>query len=60
MQGILDFSMMGILSRLSGVLAENKIGIFVVSTFNIDYILVKEENFERALSVLSLAGYDIV
>ncbi len=60
MQGILDFSMIGILSRLSGVLAENKIGIFVVSTFNTDYILVKEENFERALSVLSSAGYDIV
>ena len=60
MQGILDFSMIGILSRLSGVLAENKIGIFVVSTFNTDYILVKEENFERALSVLSSAGYDLV
>ncbi len=60
MQGILDFSMIGILSRLSGVLAENKIGISVVSTFNTDYILVKEENFERALSVLSSAGYDIV
>ena len=59
-QGILDFSMIGILSKLSGVLAENKIGIFAVSTFNTDYILVKEENFDRALKILSLAGYDIV
>lgn len=59
-QGILDFSMIGVLSKLSGVLAENKIGIFVVSTFNTDYILVKEENFDRALKILSLAGYDIV
>ena len=59
-QGILDFSLIGILSKLSGILAENNIGIFAVSTFNTDYILVKEENFERALSVLSEEGYTIV
>lgn len=59
-QGVLDFSMVGILSRLSGVLADHKIGIFAVSTFNTDYILVKEENFENALEVLALAGYEIV
>ena len=59
-QGTLDFSLIGILSKLSGVLAENEIGIFAVSTFNTDYILVKEENFDKALKVLSLAGYEIV
>jgi hypothetical protein len=59
-QGILDFSLIGILSKLSGILAENSIGIFAVSTFNTDYILVKAENFERALSVLSAEGYTIV
>ena len=59
-QGTLDFSMIGVLSKLSGLLAQNKIGIFVVSTFNTDYILVKEENFDKALKILSLAGYDIV
>ena len=52
--------MIGILSRLTGILADNKIGIFAVSTFNTDYILVKEENFDRALKILALAGYDIV
>lgn len=57
-QGILDFSMIGVLAELSRVLAENKIGIFVLSTFNTDYILVKEENFDRALEVLALAGYE--
>ena len=51
-QGVLDFSLIGILSKLSGILAEHKIGIFAVSTFNTDYILVKEENFEKALKVL--------
>ena len=59
-QGILDFSLIGILSKLSGILAENNIGIFAVSTFNTDYILVKAENFERALNVLSEEGYTIV
>ena len=59
-QGVLDFSMIGILSKLSSVLADNKIGILAVSTFNTDYILVKEENFDKALKVLASAGYDIV
>ena len=59
-QGILDFSLIGILSKLSGILAEHQIGIFAVSTYNTDYILVKEENFERALSVLNSEGYSVV
>ena len=59
-QGILDFSLIGILSGISSILAENKIGIFAVSTYNTDYILVKENNYERALSVLASAGYTIV
>ena len=59
-QGILDFSLIGILSKLSGILAEHKIGIFAVSTYNTDYILVKEENFERALNVLAAEGYTVV
>ena len=59
-EGELDFSLIGILSKISGLLAENKIGIFAVSTFNTDYILVKEENFSRALQVLSEKGYVIV
>ena len=58
-QGELDFALIGILSKISGILAENQIGIFVVSTYNTDYILVKEENFVRALDVLEAAGYEI-
>ena len=59
-QGVLDFSLIGILAKLSGILAEHKIGIFAVSTYNTDYILVKEENYERALGVLASEGYSIV
>ena len=59
-EGVLDFSLIGILSKLSAILAEHKIGIFAVSTFNTDYILVKEENFNRALRALAEKGYTIV
>ena len=58
-QGVLDFSLIGILSKISGVLADNKIGIFAVSTYNTDYILVKKENFDRAMQVLAEAGYEV-
>ncbi len=56
---VLDFLLIGILSKLSSILAENKIGIFAVSTFNTDYILVKEENFDRAMTVLAAEGYGV-
>lgn len=59
-QGVLDFSLVGILSDISALLAREKIGIFAVSTYNTDYILTKEENFERALAALERAGYRIV
>lgn len=58
--GVLDFSLIGILSKLSGILAEKKIGIFAVSTYNTDYILVKEESFEKALLALEEEGYTVV
>ncbi|MCR5543024.1 MAG: ACT domain-containing protein [Eubacterium sp.] len=56
-QGVLDFSLIGILSKITGILADHKIGVFAVSTYNTDYILVKEENFELSLKVLESAGY---
>ncbi|MBO6149466.1 MAG: ACT domain-containing protein [Lachnospiraceae bacterium] len=58
-QGMLDFSLIGILSKLCMILADNEIGIFAVSTYNTDYILVKEANYERALAVLADAGYAV-
>ena len=55
--GQLDFSLTGILSRLSAVLAEEQVGIFAVSTYNPDYILVKEKDLEKACKALTKAGY---
>ncbi len=59
-QGILDFSLIGIHSKISGILADHKIGIFAVSTYNTDYVLVKQENFQSAIEALRQEGYDIV
>ena len=59
-EGVLDFSLIGILSKISKILAENRIGIFAVSTYNTDYILVKAENFERAMEALAAEGYEVV
>ena len=58
-EGVLDFSLIGILSKISAILAENKVGIFAVSTYNTDYIFVKEENFDKAINALKDNGYDV-
>ena len=58
-EGTLDFSLIGILFPIAAILAENKIGIFAVSTYNTDYVLVKEENFDKAMTALGAAGYEI-
>ena len=55
--GQLEFSMVGVLAGISCVLADVGIPIFVVSTFDTDYILVKTKRFDETLHVLSEAGY---
>ncbi|MBS5925464.1 MAG: ACT domain-containing protein [Clostridium sp.] len=59
-EGPLDFSLIGILSKISGILAKEKISIFVVSTFDTDYILVKEESLENSIKVLSDNNINII
>jgi hypothetical protein len=51
-KGPLDFSLTGILAAIAKPLAENGVSIFAVSTFDTDYVLVKEENFSRARDIL--------
>lgn len=59
-RGTLDFSLTGVLSKLSGILAENGIGLFAVSTYNTDYILVKSGDFDRAMAALAEQGYEVL
>lgn len=58
-KGILDFSLIGILSGILTVLADAKIGIAAVSTYNTDYIFVREEDLGMAADALAGAGYKI-
>ena len=59
-QGVLDFSLIGILAKIATVLADNGISIFAVSTYNTDYVLIKKENYQKALKVLQATGYEIL
>lgn len=59
-EGTLDFSLIGVLSKISAILADHQISIFAVSTYNTDYILVKTDDFERALAALMEKGYKII
>lgn len=59
-QGVLDFSLVGILSGISSVLAAEGIGIFAISTFNTDYVLVREADYEAALAALAASDYKVV
>ena len=55
--GVLDFEMIGVIARISNLLAEAGISIFVISTYSTDYILMKAENFDKGIQVLMSNGY---
>jgi hypothetical protein len=57
--GAMPFSVVGVLASLTVPLAEAGISAFAVSTFDTDYLLVKEADFEQALAVLQQAGHSI-
>ena len=58
-QGVLDFSLIGILAKIAAILADNEISIFAISTYNTDYVLIKKEKYQKALEVLQASGYKI-
>ncbi len=57
--GPLDLAMIGVLANLTGVLAEQSISVFAISTFDTDYLLVKEENIDATVASLSAAGHRV-
>jgi len=59
-EGPLDFSLVGILSSISSLMAKEKISIFALSTYDTDYILVKENNIDAAINVLIKNNYDVI
>jgi len=58
-RGPLDFSLVGILAALAAALAAAGIPIFALSTFDTDYLLVKEQDLFRAVEVLTASGYEV-
>ena len=58
--GPLDFSLTGILSNISAVLANEKISIFAISTFDTDYILVKNNTLDAATTALRANNYQVM
>ncbi len=60
LKGIFEFSLVGILAKIAAVLAERRISIFAVSTYNTDYVLVKKGQYEEALAALEAARYHVI
>ena len=58
-EGVLGFSLVGILAQVTAALARANVGLFAVSTYNTDYVLVKTENLEAALAALQAEGYEL-
>jgi uncharacterized protein len=58
--GSMDFSIVGVVASLVTPLAEAGISVFVVSTFDTDYLLVNEDDVERVSAALRAAGHTII
>jgi hypothetical protein len=57
--GPLDFSLTGVMASLSAPLAAAGVSLFVVSTYDTDYVLVRENDLERAKQALESAGHQV-
>lgn len=55
--GTQDFSLVGVLASLTAPLALAKISLFAVSTFDTDYLLIKDKDLSRAIAVLEASGH---
>jgi len=59
-EGQLDFSLIGILSSISTILAQKGISIFAISTYDTDYILVKNKDIDNAIQALINERYEVI
>ena len=58
--GVLDFTMTGVIAKISDLLAKSDICIFVISTYNTDYIFMKADNYDNGIRALEQSGYIVV
>ena len=59
-EGPLDFSLVGILASICSLMAQEQISIFALSTYDTDYILVKQKNIEAAINTLTENNYYVI
>lgn len=59
-QGELDFSLVGVVAGITTLLAEAGVSVFVISTYNTDYILVKAAQAGEAARTLRGGGYTVL
>jgi hypothetical protein len=58
--GQVDFSLTGVLASIADPLAVARISIFALSTFDTDYVLLREADLTRAVEALRAAGHDVL
>ena len=58
-EGPLDFGLTGILNSVTKPLAEHHISIFAISTYDTDYVLIKDDKFEEACDVLEANSFEV-
>jgi hypothetical protein len=58
--GPLDFSEVGVMASLSGPLAEAGVSVFVISTYDTDYLFVREDSLADAVRALRQAGHRVM
>ena len=57
--GQLDFSLVGVISQLAKLLADANISVFVLSTYDTDYFLVRQQDVDRTVDALKVAGHSM-
>ena len=60
LDGPIAFTTTGVIAAIAGPLARAALGVFVVSTYDTDYVLVKQAQLDAAIAVLGEAGHTIV
>jgi uncharacterized protein len=58
--GRLDFSLTGVLASITVPLAAAKVSIFAISTYDTDYVLVREDSLDAAITCLRTAGHEVL
>ena len=59
-EGPFDFSEVGIISSLTRPLSESNVSVFVLSTFDTDYLMIKEKDLTKAIDVLTAQGHQVI